>query len=142
MISYILASNSIFFNQTGQSSLIDQRPLCSRSRSRSPNSPSYAHSSKREQDFRAADDDKSSRSRSYSRSLSRTRSPTPGQESPEMDQEKLEERKRKGFPDIRKGYLTICSTTLWLGHVPKTVSEADISDAFGEFGTITSIDVR
>ncbi|KAG9511188.1 Myosin light chain kinase, smooth muscle [Fragariocoptes setiger] len=55
--------------------------------------------------------------------------------------EREEERKKKGLPDIKPGHLTICSTTLWLGHVPKTVSEADISDAFGEFGTITSIDL-
>lgn len=51
------------------------------------------------------------------------------------------ERERKCLPKIRDKHLTVCSSTLWLGHVPKTVSEADISDAFGEYGAITSIDL-
>lgn len=55
--------------------------------------------------------------------------------------EREAERQRKCLPKIRDKHLTVCSSTLWLGHVPKTVSEADISDAFGEFGTITSIDL-
>lgn len=59
----------------------------------------------------------------------------------EKESERRAERLRKCLPDIRDKHLTVCSSTLWLGHVPKTVSEADISDAFGEFGTITSIDV-
>lgn len=59
----------------------------------------------------------------------------------EKESERQAERLRKCLPDIRDKHLTVCSSTLWLGHVPKTVSEADISDAFGEYGTITSIDV-
>lgn len=55
--------------------------------------------------------------------------------------EKEAERKRKCFPRIRDRHVTLCSSTLWLGHVPKSVTEADISDAFGEFGTIISIDL-
>lgn len=61
-------------------------------------------------------------------------------ESNREDLRKLE-RSKKCFPEIRDRHLTVCSSTLWLGHVPKTVSEADISDAFGEFGSITSIDL-
>ena len=38
-------------------------------------------------------------------------------------------------------FFIVCSTTLWLGHVPKSCSEVDISNTFGEFGTILSIDV-
>lgn len=55
--------------------------------------------------------------------------------------ERAAERERKCLPKIRDKHLTVCSSTLWLGHVPKMVSEADISDAFGEFGTINSIDL-
>lgn len=55
--------------------------------------------------------------------------------------EREAERQRKCLPPIRDKHLTVCSSTLWLGHVPKTVSEADVSDAFGEFGAITSIDL-
>ncbi|KAL1419288.1 hypothetical protein MTO96_005372 [Rhipicephalus appendiculatus] len=35
----------------------------------------------------------------------------------------------------------ICSATLWLGHVPKSVSETDLHDTFGEFGSIVRIDM-
>lgn len=51
------------------------------------------------------------------------------------------ERERKCLPKIRDRHLTVCSSTLWLGHVPKSVTEADISNALGEFGTINSIDL-
>lgn len=57
------------------------------------------------------------------------------------EMERTAERERKCLPKIRDKHLTVCSSTLWLGHVPKQVSEADISDAFGEFGTINSIDL-
>lgn len=78
--------------------------------------------------------------------------PPPKEESPprvkkirgnstEREAERKAERLRKCLPEIRDKHLTVCSSTLWLGHVPKTVSEADISDAFGEYGAITSIDV-
>lgn len=63
------------------------------------------------------------------------------QKSPDRGLDWKKERARKCLPPIKDKHLTVCSSTLWLGHVPKTVSEADISDAFGEFGTITSIDV-
>lgn len=66
------------------------------------------------------------------------REPSPG----EVRREKERDRRKRGLPVLKPGHLTICSTTLWLGHVPKLVSEADISDAFGEFGTINSIEVN
>ena len=37
--------------------------------------------------------------------------------------------------------LLVCSTTLWLGHVSKLVQTDDISDVFGEYGDIVSIDL-
>ena len=55
--------------------------------------------------------------------------------------ERAAEREKKCLPKIRDKHLTVCSSTLWLGHVPKTVSEADLSNAFGEYGSITSIDL-
>lgn len=61
--------------------------------------------------------------------------------SSEREAEREADRLRKCLPQIRDKHITVCSSTLWLGHVPKTVSEADISDAFGEYGAITSIDV-
>lgn len=35
----------------------------------------------------------------------------------------------------------VCSTTLWVGHLSKLVQEQDLSDTFGEFGDIVSIDL-
>jgi RNA-binding protein 16 len=58
----------------------------------------------------------------------------------EKEREKERERRKKGLPAVKKGYVTICSTTLWLGHLPKATSEVNISDALGEFGTINTID--
>ncbi len=104
-----------------------------RSRSRSP----------RNRRDRDRDSRRSYRSRSRSPRNSRfndsrnDRSRSPAS----YERERERERRRKGLPPLRKACLTICSTTLWLGHVPKLVSEADLSDTFGEFGTITSIDV-
>lgn len=95
----------------------------SRSRSKSPNK-------------RRDVERKSRRSPERSRYHSE-REPSPG----ELKKEKERDRRKRGLPALKPGHLTICSTTLWLGHVPKLVSEADISDAFGEFGTINSIEV-
>ena len=57
------------------------------------------------------------------------------------DAEREADRKRKCLPRIRDKHVTVCSSTLWLGHVPKAVTEADISNAFGEYGSIASIDL-
>lgn len=35
----------------------------------------------------------------------------------------------------------MCSTTLWVGHLSKLVHQEDLSDTFGEFGDIVSIDL-
>lgn len=91
-----------------------------RSRSRSPNRRGYSPDARRQAEMRQE-----------------PRPLSPGAKEREHERE----RRKRGIPPIRKGYVTICSTTLWLGHVPKLVSEADISNAFGEFGTIVSIDV-
>lgn len=63
----------------------------------------------------------------------------PSPESKEKERER--ERRKKGLPCVKKNYVTICSTTLWLGHLPKSTTEIDISDAFGEYGTINTIDL-
>lgn len=52
-----------------------------------------------------------------------------------------EARLKLGFPKIRKNCMTICSTTIWIGHMYKYTGESDISDVFGEFGVIDAVDV-
>ena len=37
--------------------------------------------------------------------------------------------------------MTICSTTLWVGHLLKWAVEIDLTDKFGEFGVVTNVDV-
>lgn len=35
----------------------------------------------------------------------------------------------------------VCSTTLWVGHLSKLVHQDDLSNTFGEFGDVVSIDL-
>ena len=34
--------------------------------------------------------------------------------------------------------MTVCSTTLWVGHLSKLVQEDDLSDNFGTYGEVTT----
>lgn len=38
-------------------------------------------------------------------------------------------------------FFQVCSTTLWVGHLSKLVHQEDLSNTFGEFGDIVSIDL-
>ncbi|KAK8761670.1 hypothetical protein V5799_027062 [Amblyomma americanum] len=92
-----------------------------------------------------------SRSRSPSRTTSnryssttkrdRSRERESRESAREKERERERERRRKGFPPVKKNCLSVCSATLWLGHVPKSVSEMDLHDTFGEFGTIVRVDM-
>ncbi|XP_076371665.1 uncharacterized protein LOC143257185 isoform X2 [Tachypleus tridentatus] len=84
-----------------------------------------------------------SRSRSPRRQRSRSGSHSGSHHKRDRSRSRSRERERrkKGLPPVKKGYLCVCSTTLWLGHVPKIASEANIYDVFAEFGTIASIDM-
>jgi RNA-binding protein 16 len=86
------------------------------------------------------------RSRSKSRSRSYSRSPRNKRRSSrdrakEKEREVDRERKRKGLPDIKKEHLSVCSTTLWVGHLSKLVQQEELSDTFGKYGDIISIDM-
>ncbi|XP_017839117.1 SR-related and CTD-associated factor 4 isoform X3 [Drosophila busckii] len=58
----------------------------------------------------------------------------------ERDREHERERRKKGLPEIKKEQLSVCSTTLWVGHLSKLVCQEELSDTFGEYGDIVSID--
>uniref|UniRef100_A0A1A9WBX4 RRM domain-containing protein n=1 Tax=Glossina brevipalpis TaxID=37001 RepID=A0A1A9WBX4_9MUSC len=84
-----------------------------------------------------------SRSRSRSPRLNRRRSSRDRDRSNrdrDRDREHERERRKKGLPDIRKEHLSVCSTTLWVGHLSKLVYQEELSDTFGEYGDIISID--
>lgn len=125
-----------------------------RSRSRSPPAPTSHNPPVSSRDTQAAPKEQQSNStkdKSSSSSNTRNSSSTANSQSQSSSSststsstrnaEREAERQRKCLPKIKDKHLTVCSSTLWLGHVPKTVSEADISDAFGIYGTITSIDL-
>lgn len=38
-------------------------------------------------------------------------------------------------------FIIVCSTTLWVGHLSKLVHQEELSDTFGEFGDVVSIDL-
>ncbi|XP_070499881.1 SR-related and CTD-associated factor 8 isoform X2 [Chironomus tepperi] len=59
----------------------------------------------------------------------------------EKQREIDKERRRKGLPDIKKEHLSVCSTTLWVGHLSKLVQQEELSDTFGKYGDIISIDM-
>ncbi|XP_059608121.1 SR-related and CTD-associated factor 4 [Phlebotomus argentipes] len=90
--------------------------------------------------------DRRRRSRTRSRSRSpRTRRRSSRERAREREREKEKEydreRRRKGLPDIRKEHLSVCSTTLWVGHLSKLVQQEELSDTFGHYGDIVSIDM-
>lgn len=107
----------------------DRRRRSSRSRSRSPRSRSRGGS-------------RSPRSNRRRGSRERDRGKDKEREK-EKDKEKEyeRERRRKGLPDIKKEHLSVCSTTLWVGHLSKLVQQEELSDTFGKYGDIVSIDM-
>ncbi|KAJ3640855.1 hypothetical protein Zmor_027391 [Zophobas morio] len=86
-------------------------------------------------------DRRSRRSRSRSRSRRHRSRSRDRNKTKEKESEKDKERKKRGLPTIKKENLSVCSTTLWVGHLSKLVHQEDLSNTFGEFGDIVSIDL-
>ncbi|KAK4883606.1 hypothetical protein RN001_006925 [Aquatica leii] len=90
-------------------------------------------------------DRRSRRSRSRTRSRDRRRRSRSRERErdreKEKDKEKEKERRKRGLPPIKKDNLSVCSTTLWVGHLSKLVHQEELSDTFGEFGDVVSIDL-
>ncbi|CAH4033918.1 unnamed protein product [Pieris brassicae] len=59
----------------------------------------------------------------------------------EAEKEKQREREKKGLPPIKKENLSVCSTTLWVGHLSKLATQEELSDLFGAFGGLVSVDL-
>ncbi|XP_072386633.1 uncharacterized protein Isha isoform X2 [Diabrotica undecimpunctata] len=83
----------------------------------------------------------SRRHRSRSRDKDRKKEKEKTKEDKEKETEKERERKKRGLPSIKKDHLSVCSTTLWVGHLSKLVHQDDLSNTFGEFGDVVSIDL-
>lgn len=115
-----------------------------RSQSRSPDR-FRRHSRSRSPRHRGRDRERKSRSRSRSR-RQRSRSRERKREeirvkNTEEEREKERERRKRGLPPIVREKMSVCSTTLWVGHLSKLVHQEELSDTFGEFGDIVSIDL-
>ncbi|CAH1991878.1 unnamed protein product [Acanthoscelides obtectus] len=127
----------------------EDRYLSKRKRSRSPSRDRRGRDRDRDRDrkrSRSRSKGRRHRSRSRSRDRDRDRDRRKDKEK-EKDKEKKEEterdreRKKRGLPAIKKDHLSICSTTLWVGHLSRLVHQDDLSNTFGEFGDVVSIDL-
>nr|XP_029531071.1 protein SCAF8-like isoform X2 [Oncorhynchus nerka]XP_029531072.1 protein SCAF8-like isoform X2 [Oncorhynchus nerka] len=106
----------------------------SRSRSRSPR--------KRRSRSRSGSRKRKHRKRSRSRSRERKRKSSRSYSSERQEaREREKERQKKGLPPIRSRFLSVCSTTLWVGQVDKKASPQDLTNLFEEFGQIESINM-
>ncbi|KAJ7988885.1 hypothetical protein DPEC_G00313830 [Dallia pectoralis] len=105
----------------------------SRSRSRSPR--------KRRSRSRSGSRKRKHRKRSRSRSRERKRKSSRSYSSERQAREREKERQKKGLPPIRSKFLSVCSTTLWVGQVDKKATQQDLTNLFEEFGQIESINM-
>ncbi|XP_057199211.1 SR-related and CTD-associated factor 8 isoform X1 [Triplophysa rosa] len=105
----------------------------SRSRSRSPK--------RRRSRSRSGSRKRKHRKRSRSRSRDRKRKSSRSYSSERRAREREKERQKKGLPPIRSKFLSVCSTTLWVGQVDKKATQQDLTNLFEEFGQIESINM-
>ncbi|KAL7641248.1 UNVERIFIED_CONTAM: hypothetical protein RMT77_008386 [Armadillidium vulgare] len=112
-------------NKRRSRSLSNSRSRHRRSRSRSRNRRSRSREREREREKDRRDRERSRRDR----------------EKEKINYERERERKKRGLPPMKKEHLSICSTTLWVGHLSKLVHQEELSDTFGEYGDIVSIDL-
>ncbi|UJR30075.1 hypothetical protein I4U23_017618 [Adineta vaga] len=96
-------------------------------------SPSHRHYNRRRSRSPSPVRD-SKRTRSSSNSLDRRDSATT-----RLQEAEKRERQRKGLPPLKEGYLVVSSRTLWLGHLPKIISEIDLRETLEPHGQIEDI---
>ncbi|KAL8588474.1 hypothetical protein ACOMHN_054053 [Nucella lapillus] len=96
----------------------------SRDRSRSPKRRRHSRSRSRER-RRSRDRHRRSRSRDYDRER--------------QQREKDRERKKKGLPPVKDKYISLCSTTLWFGHLAKYTTEDALRSEIENYGSVESI---
>ncbi|XP_059176987.1 SR-related and CTD-associated factor 4-like isoform X2 [Physella acuta] len=100
----------------------------SKERSRSPRRrPRRSRSRSREKRRRSRSRDRHRRSRSRDRER--------------RDREKERERRKRGLPPLRERYVSICSMTLWFGHLTKHTTEEELREHIEKYGTIKTINM-
>ncbi|XP_025989646.1 SR-related and CTD-associated factor 4 isoform X2 [Solenopsis invicta] len=110
------------------------------SRSRSPRHRDRDRDRDRDRKSRSRSRSRRRRSRSRDRGRDRKRDDS-REKMTEEEREKDRERRKRGLPPIVRDKLSVCSTTLWVGHLSKLVHQEELSDTFGELGDIVSIDL-
>lgn len=108
-----------------------RRKKRSRSRSRSKERRRRSRSRDRDRD-RGGDRDRDRDRRKRSRSRERER---------ERQREKERERRRKGLPNIKERTLSVCTRTIWLGHVGKVTTEDELRLEIEKYGAVESINM-
>ncbi|XP_064627087.1 SR-related and CTD-associated factor 4-like isoform X2 [Lineus longissimus] len=107
----------------------DKRARGSRSRSRSPRRRRRSRSRSRERRRRSRSKERHRRSRSRDRERERER------------REKERERKKKGLPPLKEKHLSVCTTTLWIGHISRLTTENNLQEELERFGEVESINM-
>nr|CAB3506794.1 unnamed protein product [Spodoptera littoralis] len=107
-----------------------------RSRSKSPRRRRRSSRSRSRSPRRRRD-----RDRDRERDKDRDRDKEKNYKEREAEREKQREREKKGLPPIKKENLSVCSTTLWVGHLSKLATPEELSDLFGAIGGVAAIDV-
>ena len=99
---------------------------------RSPKRRRRSRSRSRDRRRRSRSRDRYRRSRSRDRERDRER---------EKEREKERERRRKGIPLIKPEHVTVCSTTIWVGHLNKSTTEDDLQEELVKYGEVASINL-
>lgn len=102
-----------------------RRPHRSRDRSRSPRRRRHSRSRSRER-RRSRDRHRRSRSRDHDR---------------ERQREKDRERKTKGLPPIKEKCISVCTRTLWFGHLAKHTTEDELRSEIEKYGQIETVNM-
>ncbi|CAL1544517.1 unnamed protein product [Lymnaea stagnalis] len=114
----------------GRDRIDRRRHRDSKERSRSPRRrPRRSRSRSRERRRRSRSRDRHRRSRSRDR------------ERREREKERERERRKKGLPPVRDHYISICSMTLWFGHLTKHTTEEELREHIEKYGTIKTINM-
>ncbi|KAL8617887.1 hypothetical protein ACOMHN_016543 [Nucella lapillus] len=80
-----------------------------------------------------------SRSKERRRSRDRHRRSRSREEDRERERERDKERKKKGLPPMKNSHISVCSTTLWFGHLAKYTAEEELRAEIEKYGTAQSI---
>nr|KAG5711060.1 hypothetical protein BaRGS_013794 [Batillaria attramentaria] len=102
-----------------------RRSRRSRDRSRSPRRRRHSRSRSRER-RRSRDRHRRSRSRDHDR---------------ERQREKDRERKKKGLPPIKDKCISVCTRTLWFGHLAKHTTEDELRAEIEKYGPVETINM-